>query len=208
MHLCDEKRFTNSLRSDSWGVGECGAGWERWGAVFFGSHYSTKQRLDSLSSHHGAVQFFFVWLCRSDSRWEQSCGSFAKCSLNVLHTMIVGPVYAIFFYIILFSLSTFWGSKLEINAGIEIPKYVDTVTPQYKPKFDAVVSSCCSHTFVFLSLLPENLFCFLCFLSWVALPTFPRWVHPIFLVPVLTPYLIADVVLFGSYIYVTCRLLN
>lgn len=84
-----------------------------------------------------------------------------------------------FFYIILFSLSTFWG-KLEINAGIEIPKYVDTVTPQYKPKFDAVVSSCCSHTFVFLSLLPENLFCFLCFLSGVALPTFPTWVHPIF----------------------------
>jgi hypothetical protein len=29
-----------------------------------------------------------------------------------------------------------------------------------------------------------------------------------FLVPVLTPYLIADVLLFGSYIYVTCRLLN
>lgn len=23
--------------------------------------------------------------------------------------------------------------------GIEIPKYVDTVTPQYKPKFDALV---------------------------------------------------------------------
>ena len=40
-------------------------------------------------------------------------------------------------------------SNLEINAGIEIPKYVDTVTPEYKPKFDALVSSHCSHTFFF-----------------------------------------------------------
>uniref|UniRef100_A0A0E0IDE2 Uncharacterized protein n=1 Tax=Oryza nivara TaxID=4536 RepID=A0A0E0IDE2_ORYNI len=30
-------------------------------------------------------------------------------------------------------------TKHEINAGIEIPKYVDTVTPQYKPKFDALL---------------------------------------------------------------------
>jgi hypothetical protein len=28
-------------------------------------------------------------------------------------------------------------------AGIEIPKYVDTVTPQYKPKFDALVRIHC-----------------------------------------------------------------
>lgn len=27
------------------------------------------------------------------------------------------------------------------SLGIEIPKFVDTVTPQYKPKFDALVSS-------------------------------------------------------------------
>ncbi|KAM0876937.1 hypothetical protein ACQ4PT_035828 [Festuca glaucescens] len=27
----------------------------------------------------------------------------------------------------------------QVLAGIEIPKYVDTVTPEYKPKFDALV---------------------------------------------------------------------
>lgn len=25
------------------------------------------------------------------------------------------------------------------SAGVEVPKYVDTVTPQYKPKFEALV---------------------------------------------------------------------
>lgn len=29
--------------------------------------------------------------------------------------------------------------KYHPFAGIEIPKYVDTVTPEYKPKFDALV---------------------------------------------------------------------
>ncbi|KAL5682151.1 hypothetical protein ACJX0J_008536, partial [Zea mays] len=37
------------------------------------------------------------------------------------------------------------GSKVvdmykEAFESIEIPKYVDTVTPQYKPKFDAVIA--------------------------------------------------------------------
>lgn len=35
-------------------------------------------------------------------------------------------------------------------AGIEIPKFVDTVTPQYKPKFEALV-----RTFVSI----QSLFC-------------------------------------------------
>lgn len=38
---------------------------------------------------------------------------------------------------------SFWETKLCFcfAAGIEIPKYVDNVTPEYKPKFDALVSN-------------------------------------------------------------------
>jgi hypothetical protein len=50
--------------------------------VFWLPLYSTKQRLDSLHFHHGAVHIFTVWLYGSDSRWEQSCGSSAKRTLN------------------------------------------------------------------------------------------------------------------------------
>lgn len=32
--------------------------------------------------------------------------------------------------------------------GIEVPKFVDTVTPQYKPKFDALVSNSLLYSFV------------------------------------------------------------
>ena len=43
-------------------------------------------------------------------------------------------------------------------AGIQIPKYVDTVTPQYKPKFDALVS-----TNIILRFLLHHWLLFSCF---------------------------------------------
>jgi hypothetical protein len=39
----------------------------------------------------------------------------------------------------IFVRSTNWDTEHNLTAGIEIPKYVDTVTPEYKPKFDALV---------------------------------------------------------------------
>jgi hypothetical protein len=49
------------------------------GSMFFWLPLSSiKWRLNSLHSHHGAIQFLATWLSRSDSRWEQSCGSSAK----------------------------------------------------------------------------------------------------------------------------------
>ncbi|TYH76635.1 hypothetical protein ES332_D04G098700v1 [Gossypium tomentosum] len=38
-------------------------------------------------------------------------------------------------YLFPFFTLNFWG----FGRGVEIPKFVDTVTPQYKPKFDALV---------------------------------------------------------------------
>ncbi|CAL9235040.1 unnamed protein product [Arabidopsis halleri] len=37
---------------------------------------------------------------------------------------------------------------LLLASGIEIPKYVDKVTPEYKPKFDALVTSFEKLTFI------------------------------------------------------------
>lgn len=42
--------------------------------------------------------------------------------------LIISPLF--FNLLILFPL---------LNAEVQIPKYVDNVTPQYKPKFDALV---------------------------------------------------------------------
>jgi hypothetical protein len=48
----------------------------------------------------------------------------------------------------IFVRSTNWDTEHNLTAGIEIPKYVDTVTPEYKPKFDALVRNYCScHAF-------------------------------------------------------------
>ena len=60
-----------------------------------------------------------------------------------------------------------------LSLGVEIPKFVDTVTPQYKPKFDALVSiDKTFFSFLFLSLCanlllmaPSYLVCLLLSLS-------------------------------------------
>ncbi|WVZ92467.1 hypothetical protein U9M48_038530 [Paspalum notatum var. saurae] len=56
-------------------------------------------------------------------------------SIGILLNAIAGPAY------VFLSISARLLAEvvcIEINAGIEIPKYVDTVTPEYKPKFDAL----------------------------------------------------------------------
>ncbi|KAL4564738.1 hypothetical protein LXL04_028808 [Taraxacum kok-saghyz] len=32
-----------------------------------------------------------------------------------------------------------WCDNLQVTTGVEIPKFVDKTTPEYKPKFDAVM---------------------------------------------------------------------
>lgn len=61
------------------------------------------------------------------------------------------------------------------TAGISVPKYVDTVTPQYKPKFDALVRTDIQLLGVFFTLFELKWQCFVCYVYlWVTVGRIER----------------------------------
>jgi hypothetical protein len=62
--------------------------------------------------------------------------------LPILHVSVSKGLFflsLVFIFLKFIYLSIFPFLNCFCFAGIEVPKYVDTVTPQYKPKFEALV---------------------------------------------------------------------